>query len=198
MSPTGQKGGGATQTVTAQQDMNSFRISSLGDPEEADDATKTDNVSAPLPAEGTGNAGKSLLAAPADHVHPAVSGPAILQMGNDRELEVTGSNERVVFQAFVDFEPITSETMKPTLSGIVSGDSTGDGIFNLRLGGMPGTPDGEIVASIKSRSAAPSPEIGLGNVVSTPAKPTMVKVCGSAPGRNSTAHISGIRITMIG
>jgi hypothetical protein len=49
------------------------RIRRLGDPVAARDATFTDNSAVPSASAGTGSPGSSLLAAPADHVHPAVS-----------------------------------------------------------------------------------------------------------------------------
>ena len=52
-------------------DQAGFRISNLGAPTAADDATKTDNTTVPHANAGTGSPGVSLLAAPADHVHPS-------------------------------------------------------------------------------------------------------------------------------
>lgn len=50
------------------------RIRNLGAPVAAKDATFTDNNSVPRAGSGAGAPGTSLLAAPADHVHPASSG----------------------------------------------------------------------------------------------------------------------------
>jgi hypothetical protein len=62
-------------------DLTGFRISNLGTPTAAGDATKTDNATVPHPSSGTGSAGTSLLAAPADHVHPATEGgPQLLSV----------------------------------------------------------------------------------------------------------------------
>jgi hypothetical protein len=46
------------------------RVRNLGAPEEPRDATFTDNSTPPAPAAREARAGKSLLAAPADHIHP--------------------------------------------------------------------------------------------------------------------------------
>jgi hypothetical protein len=46
-------------------------IANLGSPRERGGATHTDNQAVPLPAAGAGRPGQSLLAAPADHVHPS-------------------------------------------------------------------------------------------------------------------------------
>jgi len=53
------------------------RIRSLGDPVAAKDATFTDNSAVPRANAGTGSPGTSLLAAPADHAHPASSGTSL-------------------------------------------------------------------------------------------------------------------------
>jgi hypothetical protein len=49
---------------------NGRRIRNLGPPIQAQDATFTDNATPPAPSGREARAGKSLLAAPADHVHP--------------------------------------------------------------------------------------------------------------------------------
>src|SRR5215471_6886000 len=54
-------------------DQAGFKVSNLGNPTAAGDATKTDNTTVPHAASGTGSPGTSLLAAPADHVHPAAA-----------------------------------------------------------------------------------------------------------------------------
>jgi hypothetical protein len=53
------------------------RIRNLGDPTVAKDATFTDTATVPKADAGTGSPGTSLLAAPADHVHPASSGTSL-------------------------------------------------------------------------------------------------------------------------
>jgi hypothetical protein len=49
------------------------RVRRLGTPTEVGDATFTDNTSTPNADSGSGSPGTSLLAAAADHVHPASS-----------------------------------------------------------------------------------------------------------------------------
>lgn len=53
-------------------DANNNRIISLGDPTAANDATKTDNTTAPANPAAAASAGASFKAAPADHVHQGV------------------------------------------------------------------------------------------------------------------------------
>lgn len=52
-------------------DAANNRVRRLGTPTAARDATFTDNASTPKPDAAVGAAGASLLAAPADHVHPS-------------------------------------------------------------------------------------------------------------------------------
>jgi hypothetical protein len=51
-------------------DANKRRVRNLGAPEQPGDATFTDNSTPPAPPGPEARAGTSLLAAPADHVHP--------------------------------------------------------------------------------------------------------------------------------
>lgn len=62
----------AQDEAQRQLDMQNFRISSLGDPTTANDATKTDNSAAPADPAAVAAAGASLKAAPANHVHQGV------------------------------------------------------------------------------------------------------------------------------
>ena len=72
-------------------DQSGFRISNLGSPQAAGDATQTDNTTLPQPASGSGTPGASLLASPADHVHPPGPGSqAMLQIESDGAQETTG------------------------------------------------------------------------------------------------------------
>ena len=61
----------ARDVAQRELDQAGFRIANLGDPQAPNDATRTDNQSVPRQSAGVGSPGTSLLAAPADHVHPA-------------------------------------------------------------------------------------------------------------------------------
>jgi hypothetical protein len=52
-------------------DAGGNAVKSLGTPAAPKDATFTDNTTVPKAAAGSGSPGTSLLAAPADHVHPS-------------------------------------------------------------------------------------------------------------------------------
>jgi hypothetical protein len=62
----------AIDEAQRQLDMSNFRISTLGDPTTANDATKTDNSTAPANPAAVASAGSSFKAAPADHVNQGV------------------------------------------------------------------------------------------------------------------------------
>src|SRR5438105_1575489 len=63
-----------TQDVLARPvNADGHPIHNVGRPERPGDATFTDNVSLPLPNAARGTAGKSLVAAAADHVHPSAA-----------------------------------------------------------------------------------------------------------------------------
>lgn len=62
-------------------DADGHPVSALGAPAAPRDATFTDNTSVPKPAAGVGAPGASLLAAPADHVHPAPTPMRIVAKG---------------------------------------------------------------------------------------------------------------------
>src|SRR5206468_4945282 len=87
-------------------DQAGFRISNLGDPVNAGDATKTDNRSIPNPNAGTGAPGKSLLAAPADHTHPAsevAAGGLLLTLNDQSQQSTNGTTDEVVAEFLVNF-----------------------------------------------------------------------------------------------
>jgi hypothetical protein len=67
----------AEDVLERQVDAAGRRIRRLGDPAAAKDATFTDNNTVPRAASGSGAAGTSLLASPADHVHPASSASSL-------------------------------------------------------------------------------------------------------------------------
>src|SRR3954468_5880353 len=83
----------AKDVAERELDQAGFRISNLGDPRSAGDATRTDNATTPKPNAGTGSAGTSYLAAAADHVHPAADamsdGSAIITLDDPSQQSVT-------------------------------------------------------------------------------------------------------------
>ena len=129
-------------------DQANFKISNLGTPTAAGDATKTDNATVPLANAGTGSPGTSLLAAPVDHVHPAAAGSSAYSamVSDPSEQSQSGPDETVIAQFTVDFSP-TTPNLIPTFEAIVDVDS-GTATFNVRLSVTPDVVDGAILATI--------------------------------------------------
>jgi hypothetical protein len=76
------------------------RIRRLGDPSAAKDATFTDNSSVPKAPSGSGAAGTSLMAAPADHVHPAVSVTSLVMRIAAHSTTTLAAGARVTLATF--------------------------------------------------------------------------------------------------
>ena len=129
-------------------DQANFKISNLGTPTAAGDATKTDNTTVPLANAGTGSPGTSLLAAPVDHVHPSAAGSSAYSamVSDPSEQSQSGPDETVIAQFPVDFSP-TTPNLIPTFEAIVDVDS-GTATFNVRLSVTPDVVDGAILATI--------------------------------------------------
>lgn len=176
-------------------DMAGFRVFNLGPPQSAADATHVDQQTVPLPASGAGSPGQSVLAAPADHIHPM---SAILQMEGDIDETASGPTEIVVFQRFVDFSGLHGDTIAPQFSAFISADNGDEGNFNLRLGGTAGAADGTILATISALSLALEPKLAAGPPVPRPSEPTFVKITAATGSPGSTARISDVRVTLTG
>jgi hypothetical protein len=193
----------ARDVAQRELDQAGLRILNIGNPTSAGDATKTDNTTVPLPASGTGAAGRSFLAAPIDHVHPATAGSgaaaAIVPVDFDGEQEVTGTTEEVVGQRLVDFAPFASGNVSAVFSASVDVDS-GTATFNVRVGGTSGQPDGTIVATIPTQAAAPAFEdkIAAGLAQPRPTGPALVKVTAVTDNPNTTCRIKNQRVVLTG
>ena len=139
-------------------DQAGFKISNLGNPTAAGDATKTDNTTIPLANAGTGSPGTSLLAAPVDHVHPAAAASSAYSamVSDPSEQSQSGPAETVIGQFPVDFSPATPNLI-PTFAAIVDVDS-GTATFNVRLSATPDVVDGGILATI-TKTAEGGPQL---------------------------------------
>jgi hypothetical protein len=139
-------------------DQANFKISNLGTPTAAGDATKTDNTTVPLANAGTGSPGSSLLAAPVDHVHPSAAGSSAYSamVSDPSEQSQSGPDETVIAQFPVDFSP-TTPNLIPTFEAIVDVDS-GTATFNVRLSVTPDVVDGGILATI-TKTAEGGPQL---------------------------------------
>ncbi len=162
----------------AQRDLDqaNFRIANLGAPTTAGDATKTDNSTVPLASAGTGSPGTSLLAAPADHVHPSTaSGSSFAAVVSDpSEQSQSGPAETVIAQFPVDFSPSTPNLV-PTFAAIVDVDS-GTATFNVRLSATPDVVDGAIIATITKNTAGPELRSVVGASFAPLTAPALIKI----------------------
>lgn len=138
----------AKDVAQRELDQAGFKISNLGNPTAAGDATKTDNTTVPRAESGTGSPGTSLLAAPADHVHPAAASSSgySATFSDPSEQSQSGPAETVIAQFPVDFTPSTPNLI-PTFAAIVDVDS-GTATFNVRLSTTPDVVDGGILATL--------------------------------------------------
>jgi hypothetical protein len=139
----------------AQRDLDQagFRILNIGAPQTPGEATKTDNTTVPQANGVTGFAGQSLLAAPADHVHPVASNhfPYVLGFSEAEEQSQSGPDETLVAQFPIDFSPLPLGELLATIAALVDVDS-GTATFNLRLGPTPDVVDGVLLATITTAS----------------------------------------------
>ena len=126
-------------------DLGGFRISNVGDPAAAGDATKTDNVHTPLAASGRNvAAGTSLLASPADHIHPLEQDFVSL---SDPALQVVGAKTEVWF-GVIDFDEIVGDQIQVGLAGMLQ-----TCLVQAWLDGQIGNPTaGTLVMNIDSSS----------------------------------------------
>jgi hypothetical protein len=176
----------------AQRDLDQagFRILNLSDPKAPGDATKTDNTTVPLANGVTGIPGQSLLAAPADHVHPIPSNhfPYVLGFSDPTEQSQSGPTETLVAQFPVQFAALPLGTLIGTLSAAVEVDS-GTATFNLRLGPAPDVVDGVILASITTVSPTFEMQVFSGNSFARPDSPMFLKVTASNDNAAVTCRI---------
>jgi len=178
-------------------DQAGFRISNLGTPTAADDATKTDNTTVPHANAGTGSPGVSLLAAPADHVHPA--GPASssysFTLSDPSEQSQSGPDEAVIAQFPIDFSP-TTPNLIPTFAAIVDIDA-GTATFNVRLSVTPDVVDGGIIATItKAASGAFELKSAVGASFAPLTAPALIKITAANDNSEATCRIRSKTVTL--
>jgi len=142
----------------AQRDLNlgGFRISNLGDPATAGDATRTDNVHNPLAASARNvSPGTSVLASPADHIHPLE--PDFVSL-SDPALQVAGAKTEVWF-GVVDFDQIVGSQIQVGLSAMLQSC-----LVQAWLDGEIGNPTaGTLVMNIDSASPTLVPIASIGS-----------------------------------
>jgi hypothetical protein len=178
-------------------DQAGFKISNLGDPTAAGDATKTDNTTVPAANSGTGAAGRSLLAAPADHVHPSAASSSgySCTLTDPSEQEQSGPNETVIAQFPVDFSP-TTPGLIPTFAAIVDVDS-GTATFNVRLSITPDVVDGGILATItKAAGSGAELKATVGAAFVPLTQPALIKITAANDNGEASCRIRSKTVTL--
>ena len=180
-------------------DQAGFRISNLGNPTTAGDATKTDNQTVPKANSGSGSAGTSLLAAAADHVHPAGGDGgegggdggscALLDLCDPSCQSVAGKTEEVVAEFHVDFAGLKAPQMLVAFSAIAKA-AGGTATLNVRLGGTVGLPDGNVIATASTNGGTFSPVQGV-QPADNPGQPSLVKITALTDSDGGTAFVYG-------
>jgi hypothetical protein len=136
-------------------DLAGFRISNLGNAIAAGDATKTDNVHTPLASRGFPSAGGSMLAAPADHIHPL---PPDLVALSDPALQVVGPMTELWF-GVVDFDQLVGDVVAVGLSSMLQSC-----LLLAWLDGEVGNPTaGTLVMNINTASPTLVPVAAVGS-----------------------------------
>lgn len=174
----------ARDVAQRELDQDGRKIVNLGTPEKTGEATFTDNQSVPKPNSGGGSPGTSFLAAPADHVHPATPGSgetlAALLVDDPTKQSHEGP-EDVVWEGVVDFSQLPIERLNPVVSAIVRSSGGGSPKVFLKMGGTPGLPDGETLASMEFATRSEQLISVAGRTFEKPTSPTLFKIVVSTP-----------------
>lgn len=178
-------------------DQAGFRISNLGNPTTQGDATKTDNQTVPKANSGSGSAGTSLLAAAADHVHPAggegggggAGACGFIDVSDPSCQAVKGRAEEIIAEFNVDFGGLNAPQMLVAFSAIAKA-AGGTATLNVRLGGTVGLPDGNVIATASTNGGTFSPVQGL-QPADNPGQPSLVKITALTDSDGGTAFVYG-------
>lgn len=185
----------AKDVALRELDQAGFKISNLGTPSAAGDATKTDNAFVPKPSSGAGAPGTSFLAAPADHVHPAVpggggaAGPGTLVFDDPSYQTVTGNKEELVCEFPIDFSALGTPGFTLSLSAVVK-SSEGPVNVAVRVGGEPGAVDGPLITSVTTDSTT-FVKVSASDKIGNPGRTELLKITAIADRPTAVAHIYG-------
>ncbi|MDX2087857.1 MAG: hypothetical protein SFX73_08405 [Kofleriaceae bacterium] len=184
----------ARDVAQRQLDQAGFRISNIGTPTQFGDATRTDNTLVPNPSSGTGSPGSSLLAAPADHVHPASGDGAdalAVSLEDPSYQTVAGTAEELVSEVFVDLNVFQGAALKVAFSAVIKASVGHMATFNVRLGGTPGAVDGTVVAVMSTPSATFIADDSTALNVPNPGAHQLLKITALTDSAEGVAHIYG-------
>src|SRR3954468_13452737 len=145
----------AKDVAQRETDLAGFRISNLGNPAAAGDATKTDNLTPPLAGRRNGSAGTSLLAAAADHIHPLE--PDLIEL-SDPDLRIVAAKTEVWF-GVIDFDQLVGDLVQVGLSSMLQ-----TCLLQVWLDGEVGNPTaGTLVMNINTASPTLVPVASVGS-----------------------------------
>jgi hypothetical protein len=183
----------------AQRDLDQagHRISNLGDPQDPADATKVDTQTVPKPSAGSGSPGSSLLAAPADHVHPATAG-GVAGSGvtlNDPTTQAADATLDVIWAQAVDLSDMPGDKVRCSLAAIVRVSQGVTGKVELRIGGDDDKPDGTPITSFTTTSTADEVKKASADIPN-PAALTMLKLVANVVNGSGTVQVSGKEISV--
>ena len=187
----------ARDVAQRELDQSGFRISNLGDPAAAGDATKTDNRTIPKGSTRGGFPGSSLLAAPVDHAHPvepvAVVGSLIFT--DLTEQAVSAGAEEVVAEFTVNFAELHAPNMEVDFSAIVK--ASPEGHFQVRVGGTPGQPDGTPISPFATTSSTFEEKSSVADGA-TPSGVGLLKITAQAVGPMAVTFIRSKSVILTG
>jgi hypothetical protein len=179
-------------------DQAGHRISNLGDPTDPADATRVDTKSTPKAAAGSGAPGTSLLAAAADHVHPASTvggGSGGATTLSDASTQAADTAPDVVWAQAVNFDELPGDKVRCSLSAIVRVTQGATGRVELRIGGDDDKPDGTVVTALLTNSAADEVKSASADIPK-PKGPTMVKLIASIASAPGSVVVRGKQISL--
>lgn len=180
-----------------ERDQSGHRIVNLGEPKEKGDATRTDNESTPKPASGSGSPGKSFLAAPADHVHPATGGPGGGGMAvviDDPSVQSIQNAVSVIWEQAVDLGDFPGKKLSCSLSAICV--ATGKSKVTLKMGGDIGQGDGTTVASFETSDPGGTLKRAQGEVDKPDQRVVLFKVIAETEDKETKLRISGKSVSI--
>jgi hypothetical protein len=174
-------------------DMAGFRIVNVGEPKEEGEFTTVDLDSVPKRSGGKGSPGKSLLAAAADHVHPAGEGGTAEAVNTIRETDdtfqtVRGTEEQLVAEFMLELPLLESKEFLFGASALVSTEK-GTAHFAVRFGGHPGSVDGKKVGEFETSKEGWELKGVGGGPLTTPKLPELLKITAWNDKRDGVAHI---------
>jgi hypothetical protein len=194
-STTGRESNSGVKDIARRDiDMAGHRIVNLGAPKEEGEFTTVDLESMPKRSGGKGSPGKSLLAAAADHVHPAGEGggtaDATLSIieTDDSYQTVKGTDEQLVAEFLLDLPSLAAKQFNFGATALVKTEG-GTATFAIRYGGEPGEVDGKKVGEFDTSKRDWEFKGMGGGPIDVPKLADLIKITACNDRRDGVAHI---------